>query len=375
MSTLSVSNLSTLSGEDVFVKSSFQGGFNFRNKIINGDMRIDQRNAGASVTPANGDYTLDRWNVLVTQTSRFSVQRNAGAVTPPSGFTNYIGATSLGVTTLGSSDRFVLQQSIEGHNVSDLDFGTSNAKSIAVSFWVRSSITGTHSAVIIGGTGPRSYPFTYSVVSANTWEYKTVTVPGDTFSGTWGTTNDIGISIRFNLGSGSGQVNSANSWSTSNVCGATGSVNILVTNGATFYITGVQLEVGSVATPFERRPIGIELMMCQRYYLRWKTGGTFGFSPFFGPAPLTTLVQVTYSLPVEMRVTPFAVDTGGSLRVTDKINNYAVTSIFLIGDAELGTTRNVGINITVSSGLTTFRTYYITSNNDNNSYIGLSAEL
>ena len=242
----------------------------FRNRIINGDMRIDQRNGGASVSPAAPalTYTVDRWGFFnSTSTNRFSVQQNAGSVTPPAGFTNYLGLTVTSAYTPSGSDEQFLSQQIEGLNVADLGWGTANAQAVTASFWVRSSLTGTHSGSVRNPNGySRSYPFTFTVNAANTWEQKTVTIPGDT-GGTWNTSNSAGIQFGFNLGSGSSSLGTAAAWSTTNAfTGATGSVQVSATSGATFYITGVQLEAGTVATPFERRPYGTELSLCERYY-------------------------------------------------------------------------------------------------------------
>jgi hypothetical protein len=239
----------------------------FRNRIINGDMRIDQRNNGASVTPTNGAYTLDRWAAFVSQASKITVQQNAGSVTPPAGFTNYLGVTvgASANVTVGSSDYFFIQQAIEGYNVADFGFGAAGAATITFSFWVRSSVTGTFGGVLYNGGGSRSYPYSYVINSANTWEQKTVTVVGDT-TGTWQKTTSAGFQLTFSLGTGSTYNGAAGSWVGANYYGTTGAATPITTNGATFYITGVQLEAGSVATPFERRDYGRELILCQRYY-------------------------------------------------------------------------------------------------------------
>lgn len=239
--------------------------FAMRNKIINGAMEIDQRNSGASVTPTDGQYVLDRWKQLQSVASKYSVQQNAGAVTPPTGFTNYLGVTSLSAYSVGSSDYFAIIQEIEGFNSADLAWGTSSASTITVSFWVRSSLTGTFGASIGNGSNNRGYPFTYTISVANTWEKKSVVIPGDT-TGTWGTGNGIGLRFKFSLGVGSTYNGTAGSWQAANLISATGATSVVGTNGATFYLTGVQLEVGSVATPFERRLYPQELAMCQRYY-------------------------------------------------------------------------------------------------------------
>ena len=248
----------TLQSENV---SPFIG---FRNRIINGAMMIDQRNAGASVTPAN-TYTLDRWLTILSQVSKLTIQQNAGSVTPPAGFVNYLGATSSSAYTVVSGDYHTITQLIEGLNSADLAWGTASAKTVTLSFWVRSSLTGTFGGSLRNSAGTRSYPFTYTISSANTFEYKTVTITGDT-SGTWLTTSGIGIGINFSMGTGSTFSGTAGAWAGTNYLSATGATSVVGTNGATFYITGVQLEVGSTATPFERRPFGTELALCKRYY-------------------------------------------------------------------------------------------------------------
>lgn len=243
--------------------------FAMRNKIINGAMMIDQRNAGASVTIAATDiYVLDRWLVSASQASKMSVQQNAGSVTPPAGFSNYQGITSLSAYTVGAADQFRVEQLIEGLNTADLAWGTASAKTVTISFWVRSSLTGTFGGGVSNSAENRSYAFTYSISVANTWEYKTITIAGDT-SGTWLTTNGIGVRLRFGIGVGTNFSGTAGSWGAANYISATGATSVVGTNGATWYVTGVQFEVGSVATPFEFRLYSQEMLFCQRYY--WKT--------------------------------------------------------------------------------------------------------
>ena len=239
----------------------------FKNRIINGDMRIDQRNAGASVTPAIGaaTYIVDRWNTYQTQSSKFTIQQNAGSVTPPVGFTNYLGVTSSSAYSVTSTDTFSVQQYIEGLNVADLGWGTSNAKTVTLSFWVYSSLTGTFGGALSNSAVNRSYPFTYTISSANTWTQASITIAGDT-SGTWLTTNGVGIRVYFGLGVGTTQSGTAGSWASSQYQSATGATSVVGTSGATFYITGVQLEVGSLATGFEYNDYGRQLAQCQRYF-------------------------------------------------------------------------------------------------------------
>jgi hypothetical protein len=243
-------------------------GINNKNRIINGNMTIDQRNAGASVAITNSSpYTLDRWFGFASQSSKFTVQQDAGAVTPPAGFTDYLGVTSLSAYSVGSTEQFLIQQKIEGYNIADLGWGTANAKTVTLSFWVRSSLTGTFGGALFNNTGNRSYPFTYTISSANTWEQKSITIAGDT-TGTWLTTNSGGICVNFSMGIGSTFSGTAGAWAGSYFPSATGATSVVGTNGATFYITGVMLEVGTQATTFTTAggSYGAELALCQRYY-------------------------------------------------------------------------------------------------------------
>ena len=251
---------------DASSQSAAASPYVLKNRIINGAMVIDQRNAGASVTPANGGYTLDRWaGNQYSATGKFSVQQNAGSVTPPTGFKNYLGVTSLSAYSVGTNDIYGIYQFIEGFNISDFGWGAAGASTVTLSFWVRSSLTGAFSASIRNGSADRSYPFSYTISSANTWEQKSVTIAGDT-TGTWLSTNGAGLLLHFCLGAGSGLNGIANSWQAGNYASVSGATSVVGTNGATFYITGVQLEIGSSATPFERRLYNQELANCQRYY-------------------------------------------------------------------------------------------------------------
>jgi hypothetical protein len=238
-----------------------------RNRIINGDMRIDQRNNGASKTITDtgaNTYTLDRWFAYGNNASKFSVQQNAGSVTPPAGFTNYLGVTSLAATTVASGDQYIIGQAVEGFNAADLAWGTASAATITISFKAYSSLTGTFGGAFRNSAGTRSYPFTFSVSAANTWETKSITVAGDT-SGTWLTNNGVGLYLYLGLGVGSTYLGTAGAWAGALYTSATGATNVVATNGATFYITGVQLEKGSTATSFDYRPYGTEYDLCRRY--------------------------------------------------------------------------------------------------------------
>ncbi len=286
---------------------------NMRNRIINGAMVIDQRNAGASVTITNtaaATYVVDRWFGYGSEASKFSMQQNAGSVTPPAGFTNYLGVTSLSAYSIVAGSIYVLGQNIEGFNAADLAWGTASAQTVTLSFWVRSSLTGTFGGVLRNSADTRSYPFTYTISSANTWEQKTITVPGDT-TGTWLTNNGIGIRVSWGLGVGSTFSGTAGTWAGSNFQSATGAVSVVGTNGATFYITGVQLEKGSTATSFDVRPYGTELQLCQRYYYRTTPGAG---DRWFGSAQVSssTTCYADVPFPVPMRSAPSALEQSGT---------------------------------------------------------------
>lgn len=240
------------------------------NRVINGGMRIDQRNLGAAITPASIAYnfTVDRFAIYGTVASKLTAQQNAGSVTPPAGFENYLGITVASGYTPGASDTFYLRHPIEGYNVSDLGFGSASAQSVTLSFWVRSSLTGTFGGALQNASNTRAYVFSYTINVANTWEYKTITVVGDT-TGTWLKTNGIGLEIFLGLGSNTLFNGTAGSWGAVNKTSVTGGVNLVATGGATYYITGVKLEAGTVATPFERVDYGDELRRCQRYARQW----------------------------------------------------------------------------------------------------------
>jgi hypothetical protein len=309
--------------------SSLNGGAlsGARNRIINGDMRIDQRNAGASVTPTSAQYVVDRFRYTASQASKITQQRST---TAPNIFTNSLLSTVASAVTAGAADYFGIEQLIEGFNCADLAWGTASAQSITVSFWVRSSVTGTYAIRLTNDASNRSYVATYSISAANTYEYKTVVVPGDT-SGTWYTDNQSGITIWWDLGSGSNFNTSAGSWAAGNFTRTSGCVNWISNSGATFYITGVQLEAGSVATPFERRSYGQELALCQRYLPAFG-GANGGSSGAIGTGGFYTTTEASIGIPflVQARVAPtgVTVSAAGDFRI-DGTTSAACTAIVL----------------------------------------------
>jgi hypothetical protein len=349
------------------------GSLGFRNRIINGGMVIDQRNNGASVTPTvSTAYTLDRWGYAFTQTSKASIQQNAGSVTPPAGFTNYYGFTSLSAYSVLSSDIFAIAQFIEGFNVADLGWGTANAQTVTLSFWVRSSLTGTFGGAIQNSAVNRSYPFTYTVSVANTWEQKSVTIAGDT-SGTWLTTNGVGMRVWLGVGMGSTYSGTSGAWAGSDFRSATGATSVVGTNGATFYITGVQLEAGSVATPFERRDYGRELMMAQRYYFKLTPKNTGYFSSGYNNS--TTVYRGIVNFPVSMRTEPTALEqTGTAADYGVQHGGSTVTNLSAVPSSFVASLTSSRISVSVASGLTQGQGSMIIANNDS-AYLAWSAEL
>jgi hypothetical protein len=347
---------------------------NMKNRIINGGMVIDQRNAGASVTPTtSGNYNLDRWKTEISTGSKFSVQQSS---TAPAGFTNSLLATSLSAYTVGAADYFAICQPIEGYNIDDLNFGTANAKTVTLSFWVRSSVTGTYSAVLVNQNDTRVYPFTYTISSANTFEYKTVTIAGDT-TGTWLKTNNAGIRVNFYIGLGTNFQGSVNAWNGGTVYGASGTTNLVSTNGATFYLTGVQLEVGNTATSFDYRPYGTELALCQRYFQLFGSISTPATNVMLGGAMATSSTggMAVIGLVQELRSSPSLTfsSTASAFRVVNSSDSSiacnAVPTANILGN------KAIRVSFGVASGLTAGNATILFGDTSNAAWIGVSSEL
>jgi hypothetical protein len=358
---------------DASTQNTAAAGFGMKNRLINGAMVISQRNNGASITP-NNSYTLDRWLGYNSQTSKFTVQQNAASVTPPTGFSNYLGITSSSAYSVAAGDYFGVSQTIEGFNTSDLAWGTAAAQSITLSFWVRSSLTGTFSVSIRNyGSYNRGYPATYTINAANTWEQKTITIAGDT-TGTWtGSTNSGSLLVSWGVGTGSTYSGTANAWQAGNIIAATGATSVVGTNGATFYITGVQLEKGSTATSFDYRPYGTELQLCQRYYYKQSSDATAVYYIFGnGFAASTTSVNITVPLKVTMRATPTSID---SASVVIQDYNSAAISISALTINAVGSGASSVLLNAACTGATQYKPYFFGANNTASGYIGLGAEL
>jgi len=364
---VSINGTSGLVFNDASTQNTAATGFGFKNRIINGAMVIDQRNAGASVTQTTANlYSVDRFLINGSVTTKFTAQQST---TVPAGFKNSLIITSSSAYTVGTSETFTLQQRIEGFNVSDLGWGAAGASAVTLSFWVRSSLTGTFGGSLRNSVGDRSYPFTYTISAANTWEQKTITVAGDT-SGTWLTDSGIGLSLTFSLGTGATFSGTAGAWAGANYTSATGATSVVGTSGATFYITGVQLEKGSTATSFDYRPYGTELALCQRYYYRITSTGSG--SPFGAGAGSTNVGVIENRFPVTMRTAPTALEQSGTA------GDYAVyvgTTITCTGVPTFNSANTQASHILLTAtGVVTGQGALGRASNTN-AYLGWSAEL
>jgi hypothetical protein len=346
-----------------------------KNRIINGAMVIDQRNAGASSAfGTTGAYTtVDRYQ---TYNNTSGTATNQQVVDAPAGFYNSLKVTITASATPASGELFQIQQVIEGYNIADLAFGTANAKTITLSFWVKSSLTGQFGGAVQDGSAGYGYPFSYTISVANTWEQKSVTITGAT-SGTWGVTNSAGLRLYLDLGCGSTYLGTAGSWSANGYRGATGDTKLVSTNGATWNITGVQLEVGSSATGYEYRQYTTELQLCQRYcflltsvggsgsYIRWATGENSG----------TTANNTPIMFPTTMRTSASLTTTGTASNYALSSNGSGISATAISTQSNACTNQTHAISVSVASGLVSGGCSTLVSNNNNTAYLLFTAEL
>jgi hypothetical protein len=329
-------------------------------------MLVNQR--GGTVTGNDSAYSLDRWKASCVPDGKFTMQQSS---TAPTGFINSMLVTSTSAYSVASTDFIGLRQDIEGLNCTDLGWGTAQAKTITLSFQVYSSLTGNFGGSLFNNAGNRSYPFSYTISSANTWTTVSVTIAGDT-SGTWLTTNGRGICVFFSLGAGSSNSGTANAWAGSFLAQPTGSTSVVGTNGATFYITGVQLEVGSTATSFDYRPYGTELALCQRYYIKFSGMGAGDFGAVaVGTAAGSSTAELICFLPVELRTKP-TISFGGNVYLAD---GNAYPPLSAIGQNWGGRTRLYFSATPATATLTVGRGAYMYTNTASTDFFALSAEL
>jgi hypothetical protein len=373
----------TVNAEQMTTQSGYTLGAgnasSFKNRIYNGNMVIDQRNAGAAVT-AGSAYTLDRWNVdRVWAGSTVTIQQTS---TAPSGFTNSLAATVSTGAAVAAGSYFSIQQFLEGYNIADMALGTASAKQFTVSFWVRSSVTGAFGVGFRNSAFDLSYWTTYTINAANTWEQKSVTIAAPT-SGTFATGNSYGLNAIFSLGCGStNKAVSNDAWNAGGKLGAVGETDLIATTGATFYITGVQLEVGTVATSFDYRPYGTELNLCQRYFYSMGGGGTYEQFFFVSSTAATDGRSIMYT-PTPMRTVPSILQSGsfqiagGSTSLTGTYS--AGTTMYAQNPATFAGVQNIGFDFwpgtAGSYGVTNAGCFIVRANGSTATRFQLSAEL
>jgi hypothetical protein len=342
--------------------------YGFKNRIINGAMMIDQRNAGASFTPTQDSYMTDRWKYGQTQSSKFTAQQST---TAPAGFTNSLLMTVTAAVDISTTEYFTVYQPIEGYNVADLGWGTANAQTVTLSFWVRSSLTGTFGGSLRNSSGTRSYPFSYTISSANTWTQASVTITGDT-SGTWVTNNGVGIYVQFGLGVRPSLSGTAGAWAGANYLSCTGATSVVGTNGSTFYITGIQLEKGTTATQFDYRPYGTELQLCQRYFQKVGGNSTSADGNYQQLCMLawesSTTAWGLMPLKVTMRAQPTTAYSG-SFTIS-----YGTNGTYINDTNQTGASIGV-IGFSNGSGGTAGQSSYVRLAGSNTYFISFSAEL
>ena len=361
----------TLNADTITNSNGLSGnaiGPGFKNRIINGDMRTDQRNAGASVTCNDSSgFAVDRFFGAEIGNGAFTLQQVTDA---PAGFVNSLKMT---VTTPQTGTLNAgIGQSIEGFNTADFSWGTASAKTVTISFWVKSSVTGAMGGAIQNSAQNRSYPFNYTVSTSDAWEQKSITIAGDT-SGTWLTNNGTGLILRFMFGTS--LTGTANTWAADNYRAPTGSVFPITTSGATWFVTGVQLEVAPSATSFDYRPYGTELMLCQRYYYRFNPAGSGENSLGTGFCDSTTVAQSIIFFPVTMRTAPTALEQSGTAANYEiRRSGGAATACSSVPAFVNGNVQNGTFNLTVASGLTAGQAIIGRAANTS-AYLAWSAEL
>jgi hypothetical protein len=351
----------------------------FKNRLINGAMVIAQR--GTAAVTGNVTFPVDRWQITNSSNASVSAQQDSDVPTGQGfSFSAKYTVTTADASVTGTEDA-LFRQLIEGFNTFDFSWGTASAKTVTLSFWVRSSVTGTFGGALKNSGNTRSYPFTYTISSANTWEQKSVTIAGET-TGTWLTDNGIGVRVVFSLGSGSDRLGTAGAWGSANYDGATGQTQLISTLNATWYITGVQLEKGSTATSFDYRPYGTELALCQRYYFQTQNiNNNTQFYAIHGYVASSNTVRWFFKIPVPMRTTPSIAlnpvyNTGNWYANLTGIDNFSFTAAPSIGNYDGGLQLSILQSTSaISASYYTFNVilYPVTGVNTNNFQI--SAEL
>ena len=343
------------------------GALSNRNLIINGSHDVNQRDQG-SFTPSHNDFCTDRWRMELSDASKYTAEQSS---TSPDGFQKSLKITSSSAFTPASDDYFLVTQDIEGYNSAPAAFGSSAAKSVTLSFWVRSSLTGTFACAIRNSAFNRTHIKEYTISTADTWEHKTLTFPGIT-DGTWNTGSTVGIRVHWSLGAGSDFHGAADTTLNTNDFATSSSTNVVATNSATWFMTGAQFELGATATPFEHRSYSDELARCQRYFRRLCEGASYAAAPGSGTGTSSTNAWHNIHLIPEMRTVPTLSDWS-NLRNDDVSGGTAVTALSLT--TSMSSTEAVFLQATSASSLTAHRPYFLLANNTSSAKLDLSAEL
>jgi hypothetical protein len=349
------------------------GGVSSGNAVINGAMAIAQRGAGSGT--GSGRYPVDRFSIEYGA-GTYTTERATDGPINVSPYSLKVTATTPG--TRNAADYYQLIHNLEGQNVMQFSFGSSGASTITISFWVKSSVTGSYSGTLSSGSNLKCFAFTYSISSANTWERKTVTIPGDTAGGTsaYPVDQNTGLRLRLSLGNGTDyNASSTGSWLTeTNKTSVAGSVGWAQTSGATFFLTGVQLEAGPTANAFRGNANTIqgELAACQRYAFSVNIPSEGSFTRFgLGQAFAGTSAAVQLYPPVRLRAAPTSITTAGTIALFDGSTFFDSTSITM----DTPTTNVANLSVGVASGLTQHRPYVLIGNNSATASIIISAEL
>ena len=350
------------------------GALSNRNMIINGGMVIDQRNGGASVTgsASAAKFAADRFSLFANTTGTITIQQVSDA---PDGFANSNKVTCTSAATSDSSaTRVQLYHAIEGHNIANLAFGSSSAKAITLSFWVKASNTGTYGGSFVNGATNRSYPYQYTISASNTWEYKIITISGDT-TGTWATDNTTGMYVFWSLGIGSNFEGTANQWNGAFDIGPPSSFSLKDNLNATLQITGVQLEVGDTATPFEHRSYSDELQRCQRYFIK-ETSDTndYPLGSISGYVYSSVNAALGYKASPQMRATPSISFSNITYRGGTNSGTNSANPITNIASVD-GNGSTVTFTATTSGTLEQGTLVVLCNTNASNSHIQFDAEL
>ena len=301
-----------------------------RNLIINGDMAIDQRNVGASATSNGSVYTVDRFEFQMSSVT--NVQTYQQVTDAPAGFNKSLKITNNSTTQATAAGVLCTpRQKIEGLNTAYLNWGTSDAQTVTVSFWVKASVTGTYPVALTNNNFSRSFVTNYTVSVANTWEYKTVTIAGDT-SGTWTVDTTTGINVLFSLDTGSTYQTTAGSWQAGNYRGTSSDVHFLANASATWQITGVQLEANTTATPFENLQYTTQLQLCQRYLPAFSgISNWFGFGIIINTSRLFS--TATYKVPTRVAPTGLVISSASHFQCGDMIATSNLASAISISSS------------------------------------------